>query len=260
MKLQAIKERGVAINIKRDHFASEYFGKEVHILNIIIQKNYFQNNSEITKITIDLLHKFNKSIYIISKHDLSDIPVIHGLEETGFKMMCVDVTFHINPDVVPSNACSNGIEVIIEEYKSRYINAFESLIETVQQFFYDTHYYNSPYFDKQLCDLFYRKWVLNNINGRSNRNYLAICENRIVGFILCIEKDNECVIDLIWVDKNMRGRGIGRLMIYKLFNNVKNKVVKVGTQIRSTGAVNLYLGMGFKVNRIYAIYHKYGRQ
>jgi ribosomal protein S18 acetylase RimI-like enzyme len=184
--------------------------------------------------------------------------VIHGLESAGFKLMSVDATFHMKPDPIHRNPYSVDNEIRIEEYCDKYDSAFSALIKNTAQFFAGTQYYNSPYFDRRLCDLFYRRWILKDIGGRSNRNYLAIYENRIVGFSLCIEKDNEAIIDLIWVDEDMRGRGVGTLMIYKLFNDVKNKVVKVPTQITNSNAINLYIKTGFKIKDIYAAYHKYG--
>ena len=258
METWAMKGGDMIINIKKDQFASECFGREICISNIIMDKSHFRDNSEITKTTIKLLQNLNNNSYVICKHNLSDIPVIHGLEGAEFRIMSVDVTFNIKPDVTPRNAHNIDTEIMIEEYNDKHINAFHSLIKNIPQFFNGTHYYNNFHFDRKLCDLFYRRWILNNINGRSNRNYLTIYKNRIVGFNLCIEKNNESLIDLIWVDKNMRGRGIGKLMIYKLFSDAKNKVVKAGTQITNSGAINLYIKTGFKIENIYAVYHKYG--
>lgn len=252
-----MKDWDTIINIKKDQFTSECFGRDIYIADIIVDKRHFRDDSEITKTTIKKLQNLDNSLYVTCKHNLSDIPVIHGLEDAGFNLMSVDVKFYIKPDAVPRTSHNIDTEIMIEEYRDKYADAFYSLIKNMPLFFDNTQYYNSPHLDRKLSDLFYRRWILKDISGRSNRNYLAIYENRIVGFSLCIEKDNEAIIDLIWVDKTMRGRGIGKLMIYKLFNDVKNKVVTVATQITNSNATNLYIKINFKIRDIYAAYHKY---
>ena len=253
-----MKDRDLIINIKKDQYTSECFGREVYTADIFVDKRHIRDNLEIARALIKKLRNLNDHPYVTCKHTLSDIPVIHGLEGAGFKLMSVDATFYMKPYPIHRNQYNVDNEIVIEEYCDKYDDAFSALIKNTPQFFADTHYYNSPYFDRRLCDLFYRRWILKDIGGRSNRNYLAIYENRIVGFSLCIEKDNEAIIDLIWVDEDMRGRGVGTLMIYKLFNDVKNKVVKVPTQITNSNAINLYIKTGFKIKDIYAAYHKYG--
>ncbi|MBA7489474.1 dTDP-fucosamine acetyltransferase [subsurface metagenome] len=254
-----MENRDVIVNIKKDYFTSKCFGREIYISNIIVDERQFRDISEITRTTIKKLQNLKNSLYVTCKHNLSDIPVIHGLEGAGFKLMSVNVKFRIKPDAVPKkNAYDIDTEIMIEQYSDKHLNRFYSLIKNVPQFFDETQYYNSPYLDKKLCDSFYRMWILTDIKGRSDRNYLAIYENRIVGFILCIERDNESTIDLMWVDKNMRGRGIGKLMIHRLFNDVRNRVVRVTTQMTNSNAINFYIKTGFEIENIYAVYHKYG--
>jgi len=253
-----MKDPDVIINIKKDKYTSECFCMNIYVADIFVDKRHFRDKLEITRAIIKKLRNLNNQWYVTCKSTVSDIPVIHGLEGAGFKLMSVDATFYIKPGPITRNLHNINNEIRIEEYSDVYDDAFSALIKNTPQFFDNTHYYNSPYFDRRLCDLFYRRWILKDIGGRSNRNYLAIYENRIVGFSLCIEKDNEAIIDLIWVDEDMRGRGVGTLMIYKLFNDVKKKVVKVPTQITNSNAINIYIKIGFKIRDIYAAYHKYG--
>ena len=68
---------------------------------------------------------------------------------------------------------------------------------------------------------------LNFINDQSNFGFVAVNNETIIGFasIHIIEKLNRrsCLIEDVVVDKNERGKGIGKLLIEHLINFSKSK-------------------------------------
>ena len=257
MKFLIIKRKDDdLIKIEKNEFDTICFKRDVYLLEIPSDEyqniEYSKSNIKIT----NELNSLNKYPYIICKHKLSDLPVIHALESTGFQIISVDIELKTEVNKPPK--IMNGIEneFIIERFNKKYENHFSNLLNKTQRFFDSTHFYKSPALDNRLCDNFYKRWILKNVKGRTNENYIAVYEKEIIGFIFGNKEGQKMNIDLLWVSENFRRLGIGKFLIQSLIKNSKCNEIIVKTQANNYPAVKLYTKMGFNINEVFAVYHR----
>ena len=95
---------------------------------------------------------------------------------------------------------------------------------------------------------------LNFINDQSNFGFVAINNETIIGFasIHIIEKLNRrsCLIEDVVVDKNERGKGIGKLLIEHLINFSKSKSCDKIILNSKESNIPFYNKLGFVQNEI----------
>jgi len=244
------------IKIEKNEFDTTYFKKDVYLLEILCDEHqnfeYSKKNIEIT----NELNSFGEFPYIICKHKLSDLPVIHALESTGFQIISVDIELKTEVDKPLEIMKGMKNEFLIERFNQKHENKFTDLINKTQRFFDSTHFYKSPYLDNCLCDDFYKEWILKNVRGRTNENYIATYENEIIGFIFGNKDGRKINIDLLWVNENFRKLGIGKFLVLSLIKNRKCDEVIVKTQMNNHSAVKLYTKMGFNITEVFAVYHR----
>ncbi len=98
---------------------------------------------------------------------------------------------------------------------------------------------------------------LNFINNHSNFGFVAINNETIVGFasIHIVEKLNRrsCLIEDVVVDKNERGKGIGKLLIKYLINFSKSKSCDKIILNSKESNIPFYNKLGFVQNEIQMI-------
>ena len=242
-----------SLELSYDKFASECLG--ISVYNLKIPENF---KDDALSENLRKILSTDENFIVICKHNLNDWKTLWTLASWNFYLTSVDVTFKLSLSSVSflSSRENSTKNVKIVEYSPECSDLLQQLLKNVTRFFTYTHYYNSPFFSKEKCDVFYKKWIQNCVSGRCNRNYIAICNDKIVGFIFGIEKKDECIIDLIWVDKNFRGQGIGKSLIFKLLRDTNAKVSYVGTQLQNVPAVNLYTSCGYRLMKTTAVYHK----
>lgn len=106
----------------------------------------------------------------------------------------------------------------------------------------------------------YVQWV-NNSFEKQNKFFCTYREDKKTkGFILfSIEKDKKSIfLELIAVDKDSKGKGIGTSLIKQLENfAIENKIeyIRVGTQLNNLNAQNFYEKKEFKHIMNNSIYH-----
>jgi len=105
----------------------------------------------------------------------------------------------------------------------------------------------------------YRQWLLNSFE-KQDKFFVISKSNQgeANGFLLFSYSGNACLIELIAVSKGKKNSGIGT----KLFQALEYAAgqhgcneIKVGTQMRNTGAINFYHKMGCKQVGCHQIYH-----
>ena len=98
---------------------------------------------------------------------------------------------------------------------------------------------------------------LNFINDQSNFGFVAVNNETIIGFasIHIIEKLNRrsCLIEDVVVDKNERGKGIGKLLIEHLINFSKSKSCDKIILNSKESNISFYNKLGFVQNEIQMI-------
>jgi dTDP-4-amino-4,6-dideoxy-D-galactose acyltransferase len=116
-----------------------------------------------------------------------------------------------------------------------------------------------PDLDRRGGSQVYKHWVLNSLK-KPNKLYILSKDSNenINGFLLYSYSKDICTVELIAVAQNSSGKGIGtnlfRALEYEVYNQGIN-IIRVGTQVRNTAAVNFYHRMGCKQVGCHQVYH-----
>ena len=88
--------------------------------------------------------------------------------------------------------------------------------------------------------------------------YSVVYQKKIVGLLCIIKKKKNLIIDLIAISKNYNGKGFGSYIIDDLQSKFpKYKKIIVGTYKQNRQAVMFYKKCGFKIIKIYNVFHYY---
>ena len=115
--------------------------------------------------------------------------------------------------------------------------------------------------DSYLSDV-YRKRQLEYISSRKKLFYVAILNDKIVGYIngYIVEhadvfyKEPVAYLDCVCVDKKVRNQGIGKKLIAEFTKIVKDKgvkYIKLNAFANNIPAVNLYKELGYEEYSVY---------
>lgn len=105
----------------------------------------------------------------------------------------------------------------------------------------------------------YRQWLKNSF--RKPEKHYALYKNEkgeITGFLLHSYSESACVVELIAVSKNSIKDGVGT-SLFKAVEHVAYESgcyeIRVGTQVRNTGAINFYHKVGCKQVGCHQVFH-----
>lgn len=107
-------------------------------------------------------------------------------------------------------------------------------------------------------DKVYYEWTKNSFN-KSNKLFCVYkINNKSVGYLLFSIENKELIIELIAVNKEYKGKGIGHKLISSVVQfAIRNEIecINVGTQLNNIYAQNFYINCGFKHITNHSIYH-----
>lgn len=195
---------------------------------------------------------FNKKIFYYLKIGLKDITKkkIKFLEK--FKFIDFNITF--KKDWKIKKTKKNTSEYILNLAKKKETN---DIIELSQNTFDHSRFQLDNRIPKFILKKIQNNWIKNYFLKKRGTHLVVCKKKKIIGFLLFIKKKNQMIIDLIGVSKNYQKKGIGKGLIeYSLssFYDKDSKII-VGTQSKNSNSVKFYKNLGFKVDKIQAIYH-----
>lgn len=105
----------------------------------------------------------------------------------------------------------------------------------------------------------YQTWMINSVNKKIAKEVL-VCyiKDEIAGFVTLGEKNNRADIGIIAVDKNFRGQGIGKSLMFAAENWFIQKgyaSIQVVTQKNNFPACGLYEYCGYEVDKMDYFFH-----
>jgi ribosomal protein S18 acetylase RimI-like enzyme len=122
-----------------------------------------------------------------------------------------------------------------------------------------SRFLEDPELAKRYGAKIYRQWMIDSFSKPDK--FIAVAkqsDNDIIGYILYSYLDNSCIIELIHVANDLIKRGIGTNLIRAVesasFRNGYG-MMRVGTQLRNTAAINFYHKVGYKQLGGHQIYH-----
>jgi len=124
---------------------------------------------------------------------------------------------------------------------------FDDCLGVANRAFVNDRLHQDPLVPDWVADKVRRQWVLNNLESRGNASFVTHDGDTVTGFNLCLLKDNEAVIDLIAVDTDHQGKGLGRALVNGALAHYQGNAnsMLVGTQADNAPSMALYRGCGF---------------
>lgn len=78
-----------------------------------------------------------------------------------------------------------------------------------------------------------------------NKYKIIYCDNKKVGCVLVIKKENEALLKEIYIEADYRGKGIGKSILRDILNS--NRIVCLWVYKENTKTIELYKKLGFHI-------------
>lgn len=130
----------------------------------------------------------------------------------------------------------------------------------VTDLYTNSRYYFDTNFPRNDVHGFYRNWIEKSALGKFDDCVLVLCHDDIPIACCSILYSSKlsATIGLFAVDEKMSGKGLGNILLRKVFQNLVSQGVQnvsVVTQGRNYGAQRLYQRAGFQSEKIEIYYH-----
>jgi ribosomal-protein-alanine N-acetyltransferase len=124
----------------------------------------------------------------------------------------------------------------------------ETCIEIGRTAFRFDRYHADPEIDNGGADALKAAWVRNALAGRADASLVVREDDAARGFVLCLLRGEEAVIDLIAVAPGHWGRGLGRALVVGALAHYDEAAhtMRVSTQVTNRASTALYEGLGFR--------------
>lgn len=205
----------------------------------------------IKKCELDSLKKEFKDYEFISIENRNSEPINSQLIGYYTNAFLADVNIQFEKQVESNNEICRSIEIF------QALEPVEKIIEIAN--FEISKFVEDKELLKRGGDKVYKQWIINSF--KNNEKYFAISKNEnneINGFLLYSYSNNNCIIELIAVEKNITSKGVGTY----LFKTVERSAyemgcnkIRVGTQVRNQKAINFYHKMGCKQIGCHQVFH-----
>jgi len=134
------------------------------------------------------------------------------------------------------------------------------IIQIAETSFGFSRFLNDPYLPNEKARCIYGDMTKNAFRKPGRFFSIIKASEVIIGYLLFSinEQAASSTIELVAIDQNHKGRGIGRSLIRSMENYVCKKgidTIKVGTQLSNIDALKFYTSYGFKHFECNSIYH-----
>lgn len=224
-------------------------------VNQLMVQEYIPNASVIKELLFAVIEKCKvRNIkYLFHRLDADDLLTLEILENAEFQLQDVIVNFSFNLGASRISP-SRYTPIVVNPYRTKDLSSLREIAGT--SFIYD-RFHSDPRINKERASQLHAAWISNACRGLADVVLVAKLNKKVVGFVSCkIDKltkkylpVNFGTIDLIAVDKDVRGEGIGEALLRKAMDWFSGKVdmIEVGTQVRNYPALRLYQKLGFRI-------------
>lgn len=191
-------------------------------------------------------------LFAYAKCPVSNIRVVAMLEEKKFSLIDTNLTLQkkIGRKKIPLNTDKFRMARPADE---------KEVTSIARRNFSFSRFHLDCVFNINTANAIKAAWAKAYFHGeRGDAMIVAQYEGRIAGFLqlLIDQPQDSLIIDLLAVDKSMRGRGIARSMITFAEYSFRNlALIKVGTQIANLPSLKLYETMGFGIDSASYVLH-----
>ncbi len=200
---------------------------------------------------MDFMRQF-EFITIINKGDDASNNLWLGEETNAF---LADMNVQFSKKVSPSPMPSEDATVIGDRLAED-----AGVLRLAESSFAISRFLNDPHLPRGEARKIYGD-IVKNAFGKAGRYFVTLAPpETAAGFVLFSinEPGSSCRIELVAVDRNRKGRGIGKTLLRSLESYVaqrKVQTIQVGTQLNNLGALSFYHSYGFSIVECNSIFH-----
>jgi len=209
-------------------------------------------------ISVDDLKQASDShqIFYYVKVPVARLDLVHALNESGFKVVDVNVTFECMPRETEHNL-SSPIIIRVACPEDR-----DATLDIAGTCFSYSRFHLDPHISNDRANLIKREWVANYFKGeRGEQILVAERDTKPIGFLAITKvrsRDKSIrVIDLIGIQSECQRMGTGRQLVDFFINDSVGKcnLLRVGTQIANVPSMNFYQQCGFHITESAYVLH-----
>jgi dTDP-4-amino-4,6-dideoxy-D-galactose acyltransferase len=226
---------------------TKYFG--VASAKVVLKKACMIDQRQ--KELLDFLQDFE---FIVITNKANDSSNNHWLGEKT-KAFLTDINIQLNKKVSIGEKYDGGFTVITDNFPEN-----RQIIQIAEGSFKFSRFLNDPYLPVQKAKCIYADMTKNAFR-KQGRFFVTIKETEVVsGFLLFSINQviSSSTIELIAIDQNFAGMGIGRSLISAMEHHVAKmgvETIRVGTQLNNINALKFYTSYGFNYCECNSIYH-----
>ena len=186
--------------------------------------------------------------YIFTSVEASQFVSHRALINNGFIVVDSRVTLRIARRRIALELRKPSKEFIVRRVQISDKKDIETI--SADSFVY-SRFYSDPFFKKDDADKLHRVWIRNIGEDLKKNVFVAQVQSKAKGFITCHRDGSRGIIELVAVNSEMRGKGIGKALLSKVLEwaYAEGIDVEVTTQIYNYPALNLYVESGFRIIR-----------
>lgn len=194
---------------------------------------------------------------VISRNDLTDLYVVNELEQMGFLVKDILVTFKKElRNSEDKTIKAEGLDV--RRVKDSDVAA---ICRIAGKSFGHGHFYQDERLDRRRSRMLYVRWARNMCRRSDHTVLVGSLKERVVGFIACrLETEFPvAVVELVSVDPNFRRRGFASALIQNATDLLTSgaKDLYAGTQATNIASIATYVAAGFRPTYLEATLHRW---
>jgi len=226
---------------------TKYFG--VSSAKVILKKAGLTEYRQ--KELLEFLQNFE---FIVITNKGNDSSNNHWLGEKT-KAFLMDINIQLTKRVSISEKSDDGFTIVADNFPEN-----GQILEMAEGAFKFSRFLNDPYLPMQKAKSIYAD-MAKNAFGKQGRFFVTIKGMEVVsGFLLFSINPgiSSSTIELIAIDQNFTGMGIGRSLINAMEHHVAKMgidAIRVGTQLENINALKFYMSYDFSIVECNSIYH-----
>ncbi len=175
-------------------------------------------------------------------------------EDAGFRLVEASVRLEGAPHPAGARDAQSGAQLRPAQAGDR------AQVEAIAgHCFRGSRFHADPLIPRELADALKARWAGNFFTGqRGDAMTVAQAEGRVAGFLLALHRPDVMVIDLVAVDPEFRGRGLGAALVRAAHAQSGLPGLAVGTQAANAPALALYQSLGMRVRSLAFVLHHHG--
>lgn len=188
--------------------------------------------------------------FISIKVDTKSIESIQRLEIMGFHLIDTNVRMvatklHAEPILDPAFSISMAKPT-----------DHEGVVQVANKSFSFSRFHLDPAIPKLIADKSRASWAGNFFKGKRGQHMIvAKSGSHVSGFCQLLETEGNLTIDLIAIEPEHAGKGIGTAIIDFINHNIKYKNIIVGTQLANLPSIGFYQKLGFQLDAAQYVFH-----